>query len=78
MLSFRKRNKYPNWNYLKYQKILASTQSGFKKRHICFSAVINVTDDILTDFENGKSTTLVLLIYFKDRTPSIMTYYLQY
>lgn len=51
--------------YLNSRNLLPETQSGFRQFHSCTTALINITDDILQAYDDGKITVLVLLDYSK-------------
>jgi hypothetical protein len=51
--------------YIKINKILPSTQSGFRPNHGTSTALLHVTDDIYRACDAGKSTVLILLDYSK-------------
>ena len=46
-------------------KILPPTQSGFRASHSCSTALLKVTDDILSATDKNKLTALILLDYSK-------------
>ena len=46
-------------------EILPDTQSGFRPNHGCATALLGVTDDILTAVDNNQLTAVVLLDYSK-------------
>lgn len=47
--------------YLKLNNILPDIQSGFREGHNCTTALLNVTDNILSATDSGYVTVLVLL-----------------
>ena len=47
--------------YLQDRNILSSEQSGFRPNHSTQTALIDVTDHILTGMEDGKVTGIVFL-----------------
>lgn len=51
--------------YLEKEKLLPSTQFGFRKNHSCCSALAHVTDDIFKARDQKKLTFLILLDYSK-------------
>ena len=53
------------WMHLHSNNILPDNQSGFRANHSCATALLAVTDDILSATDNGLLTTLVLLDYSK-------------
>lgn len=52
-------------NYIDSHDLLPSVQSGFRTGYSCTTALLKVTDDILTASDEGKITALVLLDYSK-------------
>lgn len=53
------------YSYLEDKNILPASQSGFRKGHSCATALLKVTDDILSAQDQNKLTLLVLLDYTK-------------
>ena len=51
--------------HLQNNDILPPNQSGFRSNHSCSTALLKVTDDILSVSDNKKLTALVLLDYSK-------------
>lgn len=51
--------------YAKNNQILARHQSGFRAGHSCASALLKISDDILTELDRGNISILVLLDYSK-------------
>lgn len=52
-------------NHLNNHNILPINQSGFRSGYSCTSALLKITDDILTATDQGKATALVLIDYSK-------------
>lgn len=68
--------------YIRHNNILATHQSGFRDGHSCATALLKVSDDILTALDKGDVTVLVLLDYSKafdclnyDVLMSVLRYY---
>ena len=51
--------------YIVKYNILPERQSGFRPKNSCTTALLDVIDDILLDFDKGETTTLILLDYSK-------------
>lgn len=51
--------------YLNEHRLLSSKQSGFRPRHSCVTALIDVTEDIRSNIDDGLATCLVLLDHSK-------------
>ena len=51
--------------FLNMYNILPAKQSGFRKHYSCATAMANVSDDILTAWDEGKLSVLILLDYTK-------------
>jgi len=52
-------------NHINKFNILPQTQSGFRRGYGCATALINITDDVLRNTNDGRLTALVLLDYSK-------------
>lgn len=52
-------------NYLNEHKLLSNVQSGFRPNHSCVSALIDVTENIRRELDDGKINLLVLLDHSK-------------
>ena len=59
IMNFQIRNHLNNYN------ILPTNQSGFRSGHSCTTALLKISDDILTATDQGKTTALVLIDYSK-------------
>lgn len=51
--------------FLHKNKILSSTQSGFRSHHSTTTALLNVTDDLFRAYDANKNSCLILLDYSK-------------
>lgn len=51
--------------HLDSNQVIPITQSGYKKGHSCTTALLHITDDIISATDRGKITLLVLLDYSK-------------
>lgn len=52
-------------SYLNDHCLLTENQSGFRPKHSCVTALLNVSDDIRFNIDNGDTTFLVLLDHSK-------------
>lgn len=53
------------YDYINVNSILPTTQSGFRKGFSCTTALLKVTDDIISATDRGLSTVLIVLDYSK-------------
>lgn len=57
--------EYQLRTHLKAKQIIPEFQSGFRPQHSCLTALLNITDDVLSSADEGKITALVLLDFSK-------------
>lgn len=52
-------------DYVERMNVIPTVQSGFRARHSCSTALLNIVDDILNATDENKCTVLILLDYSK-------------